>query len=496
MTKSISRRVLLGGLASLAGGQAFANAPLTSLRPAPRPRGFSRQAIVAAEQLVSRAQLGGKLGYVVADARSGQVLETMNPLLPLPPASVAKTATALYGLESLGSEYRFKTRLIATGPLIGGRLKGDLVLVGGGDPVLDTDDLADIARALKDTGLREIEGEFRVFSGALPYQRVIDNSQPDHLGYNPSVSGLNLNFNRVYFQWKREATGYAVSMDARSEKYRPQVAIARMRVVERQGPVYTYSQQGSTDLWTVARGALGDAGSRWLPVRRPDVYAAEVFQALAGAFGIRLPRPVEARSMPGGTVLVAHESASLAAITRLMLKYSTNLTAEVIGMTASAARGRPPGSLENSAQMMNSWMKQSLGTKHAKLKDHSGLSDASRLSASDMVKALVRAGSGGALQALMKEVVPLDANGQRNPGAGHAIRAKTGSLNFVSSLAGFMTCQSGRPLVFSVFTADMNRRAQIQRSERERPEGARGWSKRSRRLQHQLINRWAAIYGE
>ena len=499
MTKLISRRLLLGGMSSLVAFGAQAEAPLTSPRPAPRTplqaATAVRAAIADADQLMEAAQLGGKVGFAVANARTGQVLEAHNPLLKMPPASVAKAVTAVYGLETLGGGYRFRTQLIATGPVVGGEIKGDLVLAGGGDPVMDTDDLADLAARLKAAGVTAVSGKFKVYAGALPYHRVIDRSQPDHLGYNPAVSGLNLNFNRVYFQWKRGASGYDVTMDARSEKYRPQVAIARMRVVDREAPVYTYRQDGNIDNWTVARGALGKEGSRWLPVRRPDLYAAEVFQSFARAQGIRLSTAVPVRSMPGGTVVAALDSAELKTITRLMLKYSTNLTAEVIGLTASTARGRSPKSLEASARAMNSWMKQTLGTKHAKLVDHSGLNDRSRLSASDMIKVLVRTGSTGQLHGLMKEVVPLDAAGDRNPNAGYSIQAKTGSLNFVSSLAGYIQPNTGSPLVFTIFTGDLKRRAGISRDDRERPEGARGWARRSRRLQHQLISRWAAKYG-
>ncbi len=492
MTRGISRRLLLGGLSSLAATRAWGGAPLTSPWPVPREPGLRRVAVAAPDDLIAEARLGGKIAYVVADGASGEVLETLNPLLPMPPASVAKAATATYALETLGSEFRFKTRLIATGPLVNGRLEGDLVLAGAGDPMLNTDNLADMAKALKAAGLREITGKFRVWSGALPYLRVIDQSQPDQVGYNPTICGLNLNYNRVFFEWKRGASGYTVSMDARSEKYRPEVAIARMRVVDRASPVYTYKQDGDIDRWTVSRAALGDGGGRWLPVRRPDLYAGEVFQWLARAHGISLPRAAVVKTLPAGEVLAVHESAKLATIIRLMLKYSVNLTAETVGLTATLARGHKPTSLRASAGRMNGWLKDNLGLRHAKLADHSGLSDRSRLSASDMVKALVRADS--RLHGLMKEVVPLDRNGRKNPEAGHVIHAKTGSLNFVSTLAGYVETADGRPLIFAIFTGDMERREAIPREMRERPEGARGWARRSRWLQHRLIERWVTRF--
>ncbi|MCI2397846.1 D-alanyl-D-alanine carboxypeptidase/D-alanyl-D-alanine-endopeptidase [Aliiroseovarius subalbicans] len=496
MTYEISRRVLLGGLGAALASPALAEAPLTSPFPQRRAADFAKRAVAGAEGLIAQAQLGGKVGFVVANARTGQVLETHNPLLPLPPASVAKAMTAVYGLSALGTTHRFATRLVATGPVQGGVIQGDLVLTGGGDPVLDTDALAAMAGQLKALGVVGVTGKFQVHDGALPYQRVIDDDQPDHLGYNPSVSGLNLNYNRVHFEWKRANTGYTVAMDARSEKHRPEVAMAQMRVVARTTPVYTYSAgKGGVDEWTVAQGALGNGGSRWLPVRNPALYAGEVFQALARAHGVRLPKVRESRKTPTGSVLVSHDSPDLATITRGMLKYSTNLTAEVIGLSASQERGAKPGSLRASASAMSKWAKADLGAKHAKFLDHSGLNDGSRVSASDMAKALVKVGPDGALHNLMKEIRPLDAQGKPFANPRHAIRAKTGTLNFVSSLAGYVDAPDGSKLAFAIFTGDVERRNRIKRSDRERPEGASGWARRSRWLQQQLISRWAVLYG-
>lgn len=131
-------------------------------------------------------------------------------------------------------------------------------------------------------------------------------------------------------------------MDARSANYRPQVQISRMAVIKRQVPVYTYQQKGSTDHWTVASGALGKGGARWLPVRRPDLYAGEVFRTLARAHGIVLPKEKVVKSLPGGTTLATHQSPILREILRGMLKYSTNLSAEMVGLAATQAGGKSP----------------------------------------------------------------------------------------------------------------------------------------------------------
>ncbi|SPF76747.1 D-alanyl-D-alanine carboxypeptidase [Aliiroseovarius pelagivivens] len=493
MTISFSRRAFLAGLGAGAGLPAFANAPVTSLFPAPKPGDYAKNGLPSADALMADAGLGGKLGFMVADARSGEVLEVHNPVLPLPPASVAKAITGAYALSTLGGTHRFQTRLMATGAVQSGVIQGDLILVGGADPTLDTDALSQLAKDLRAKGVTGITGKFHVNGAYLPYQRVIDPGQPDHLGYNPSISGLNLNFNRVHFEWKREGQGWNVAMDARSETLRPAVKVARMEVVDRKSPIFTYKDAAGVDSWTVARAALGKGGSRWLPVRRPDIYAGEVFQVLARGQGVKLPRPLAQDGAPIGEVLVTYSSAQVTEIVQGMLKYSTNLTAEVVGMAASVDVGGTPEDLAGSAAIMSDWAKQALGTRRLKFADHSGLSDQSIVTARDMVKALITLGPDGDLAPLLKTIPP---KSELVPGGGsHTIRAKTGTLNFVSSLAGYVTLPNGRELAFAIFTADMERREAIQKAFRERPQGARGWSRRSRRLQHDLIARWSVLFG-
>ena len=127
---------------------------------------------------------------MVADAKTGLRLEGYRSAVGAPPASVAKALTALYALDVLGAEHRFQTRLMASAPVKDGILQGDLVLVGGGDPTLNTDGLAALAAQLKTAGIREVRGEFQVYEGALPFVQTIDPGQPDHVGYSPAISGI------------------------------------------------------------------------------------------------------------------------------------------------------------------------------------------------------------------------------------------------------------------------------------------------------------------
>ncbi len=501
---NLTRRALLGGGISMIAGAVLADVPLRSLRPVARPEaatatvaaapsGLGPEARLSTAEMVSQARLGGRTGFVALDSRSGEILDQHDAYTRLPPASVTKAVTALYALRTLGPEFRFETALVATGPVVDGVLQGDLVLTGTGDPTLDTDALEAMAKALVATGLRRVTGAFKVWGGALPQQAQIDPVQLPHLGYNPAVSGLNLNYNRVYFAWERSGDGYDLTLDARGTGARPVVSLARMQLSDRRGPVFSYAEDGGVDSWTVARRALGDSGARWLPIRRPAAYAGEVFAALAKDAGLTLGPVVEATAAPKGDTLISHLSDDLTTICRSMLKWSTNLTAEQLGMAATAARGVPAADLAASARAMSTWVE--LHYRAApRFVDHSGLGGGSRVSALQMARILTHPHAREVLRPLLKQIRLHDAKGEALPTPPGLVVAKTGTLNFVSALAGYERTIGGRDIAFAIFSGDVDRRIDSQQDEEERPEGAKSYNGRAKWLQQRLLRRWGIAY--
>lgn len=458
--------------------------------------GAAKRALGGPERLVENAGLSGRVSFAVADVRSGAILEGLNTAVGQPPASVSKALTALYALETLGADHRFHTRLLADGTISNGVLRGDLVLAGGADPTLDTDGLATLAARLKEAGIREVRGDFHVYDGALPFVRSIDPGQPDHVGYSPAVSGIALNFNRVYFEWKRGSNGYALSMDARTDRYRPEVQTARMRLADRSLPVYSYRERNGIDEWTVARSALGRDGGRWLPVRAPGLYAGDVFRTLARSQGITLKSATITRNLPRGAQVIGQvSSAPLRVILRDMLRWSTNLTAEMVGLAATRARGGSPSSLKASGRAMSDWAKARFGMARVDLVDHSGLGDASRMTAQELVQTLVQVRKRDVLRPILKPIAIRDEQGRVLKNHPVKVDAKTGTLNFVSGLGGYMTTATGKELAFAIFSADTDIRARIKRQDREVPQGARSWNGKAKRLQQALIKRWDQLYG-
>jgi serine-type D-Ala-D-Ala carboxypeptidase/endopeptidase (penicillin-binding protein 4) len=146
--------------------------PLEDLQPPPPPA--SRAALMAESAALVDAALGaatGDWGVLVTDEYGREVVAHL-PDTPLLPASTLKVVTAASALETFGPSGRLYTFAEATAPMVGGTLAGDLLLVGGGDPALATDEyarwiyparpvtrLSALADDLVEAGLRRIEGD-------------------------------------------------------------------------------------------------------------------------------------------------------------------------------------------------------------------------------------------------------------------------------------------------------------------------------------------------
>jgi D-alanyl-D-alanine carboxypeptidase/D-alanyl-D-alanine-endopeptidase (penicillin-binding protein 4) len=92
------------------------------------------------------------------------------------PASVIKIATSMAALERFGPAHRFETAFYVDGPVSGGVLEGDLILVSEGDPVLDTNDLVRLAREVIRSGIQRVEGRL-VVTGPFTVGNLHDRRQ-------------------------------------------------------------------------------------------------------------------------------------------------------------------------------------------------------------------------------------------------------------------------------------------------------------------------------
>lgn len=120
---------------------------------------------------------------IVVDARTGVTLFAHNSTASLLPASVEKLAVSYTALRVLGPRFRFRTELVGVGSRSGRVWRGNLVLVGYGDPTLTRSDLSRLARRFADTGIARVQG--RIFGDDTYFDR-----QRDALGWKSSYVGI------------------------------------------------------------------------------------------------------------------------------------------------------------------------------------------------------------------------------------------------------------------------------------------------------------------
>ena len=372
--------------------------------------------------------LSGRYGYVLMDVQTGEIISERNADRSFIPASLSKIPTMLLALNALGAEHRFETRLLADGHIDKGVLRGNLHLVGSGDPTLKTRDLEVMSDALALQGIARITGDFTYNTDALPRSSVINKSQPNDHHYNPAISGLNLDLN----------------------------------------------------LWR-SRGVRRKAKS-------PGLRAAHLFRKAASLRGISLPSPKHFSGDAPGHTVANHFSAPVSKIAESMMMLSTNLTAEALGALSVGVMGDQPTSLNQAATATTDWLKEQsypIGGKGWKgfiLANHSGLSSQSRATPRQMAS-IVRLG----YQKFGQRFRSLHA--EHNAGGYQAfdMRGKTGSMRFVRGYSGFLSI-GGRDMIFAIMSNDAKRRALADAGVDDLD--SRAWMRKARKLELAVLGDW------
>jgi D-alanyl-D-alanine carboxypeptidase/D-alanyl-D-alanine-endopeptidase (penicillin-binding protein 4) len=359
------------------------------------------------------------VALVVEEVETGRRLVAHRAAEPGLPASTLKLATALAALDALGPEHRFATRVAVTGRVAdAGVLEGDVIVIGGGDPLLDVDGLMTLASDLRAAGIRRVAGRFLVDDGLLPRLPQVNPGQPVEAGYNAGIGALSLAFNRVL----RPAGGHFT-----------------IPALRERGPAW---RRLPTD-----RPAA-------VPVQDAGMHAAWVLHDLAASLGVALPEPARATVPADARPVAEVQSRPLRDIVQAMLLYSNNQIAEIVGLSATRA-----GSLEESAARLEATLRAALPEVDwdgFRLTNHSGLDPGARASADQLLAIL-------ALAERRHDILPLLPAAAwsgslesrfRQPEAALRIWAKTGSLDFASALVGYVLPPSGRPLRIAVLITD------------------------------------------
>lgn len=383
------------------------------------------------------------------------------------PASTIKIVTALAALLELGDDYQFQTTLETNGTLRSDRLTGDLIARFSGDPTLRRTHLRTMLTALYRQGLRRIEGNLvidtSVFAGSdmapgwpwndinhcfstPPGAAVVDKNCFSSSLYSAANIG-----ERAFI---RTADWYPVNMHS--------------EVVTVNADKSYYCQLdihfGGLNNYTLA----GCIRPRKAPlplsfaVRDGAAWAGAILKAELQHANIAFTGRIVRQRQPGasGTIIAATRSAPLRDLLKVMLKKSDNLIADALFRTIANHYYRVPATWHAGSDAVRQILKKKAGIElmNTVLVDGSGLSRHNLISAATMMQILQYIGKNDN-QLHFIAMLPLAGfdgtlryrAGLSEAGLNGKASAKTGSLQGVYNLAGFMTTASGAQLAFVQF---------------------------------------------
>lgn len=407
---------------------------------------------------------GTSIGFCLIDSK-GAVTMDENAGTALIPASSFKTLTTATALEILGPDFHFTTELKSTAPILEGVIKGDLVIVGGGDPMLKLDDLKAWAADLKQRGLTRVAGTIRVdssfFSGSL-YGDFWNWGDIGN-GYGSGVAGLNLNHNRYILMFQ---AGPEVGSPAQLLGINLEVPGAIWKNEVTTGPadsgdgVMIHGGENATAIYlrgTVPLGAAKFQARGAVP--DPARFAAHHFRAALQDAGIQVGSPGTgaglakksgsgngppknsgngvATSIVSATAsnsLLKHDSPPLLDIIKSIHKVSDNQETECVFRMLGLKAGKP------SAEVIREhWKTRGLEFAGLRMEDGSGLSRADFIRPLDLARLQFLAGTGP--QGIAYKASLLSENG---------LTWKIGAMSGIRTYTGYAKTKSGEEYCYAL----------------------------------------------
>lgn len=429
--------------------------------------GFSLQG----EPGAGGALRGASLGFMVSDVRTGQILASENADFLLSPASVAKLFISAAALEMLGPGYRFGTRFLIQGSLdqAKGVLNGNLVVQGGGDPTAGSfyflkngnpdDPFLSLTDILKNKGIRRITGSIVSDISAFAEWSVPGSWMWEDIGnyYGATPGALNILDNTVSLIFNTPASPGGQAVLIRTDPELPGISwISEVR-----------SGSGNRDLAYVY-------GSPW-DTRR---YIRGTIPAGRTGFGVRasMPDPAEAyvdllvKRLEDAGISIGNDGQSsnsatekipfhtiwsppVAEICSVLNHESVNLLAEALVMQL-AYKSTGSGDHDEGMELMRSFVRVNITPEPFFLEDGSGLSRFTAVTVRQLNDLLLYMHRSENAE-IFRTGLPLAGAGtlrafRASDFPGNTLRAKSGSMTRVRAYAGYLVCQSGREVAFSV----------------------------------------------
>ncbi len=398
---------------------------------------------------------------LVRPADSPHTLYELNSAKLMMPGSAMKIVTAAAAAEQLGADYQFETKVVALAPVESGVLRGDVYVVGGGDPGISERGgtpgvLRALAREVREAGITRVEGgvvgdddlfDDRGFGAGW----TLDNIP---YGYSAAVTALEYNEGSVDLVIRSGTTeGEPVTIHVRPDGGGLQIANRLVTVEETgTGRLTLQRQPGSPRL--VVEGQVPARAApfvRTASVDNPTRFFASAFRAALMAEGVPVAGDAididDFASKPDladARTLVSRKSAPLRQILSSMMKVSQNQYAELLLKAVGIERVR---------EALRRW---NVADDSYVMADGSGLSRYNYVTSDALVRILqAMRGQSDDASAFVESLPVAGRDGtlagrlMKTPAEGK-VRAKTGTVDNVRAIAGYVETADGDTLVFSM----------------------------------------------
>jgi D-alanyl-D-alanine carboxypeptidase/D-alanyl-D-alanine-endopeptidase (penicillin-binding protein 4) len=401
-----------------------------------------------------------KVGVYAVDLESGQVLASRRGDDAFNPASNQKLFTAATALDVFGPGHRWYTRLRGTEKA---GVVDTLYVEAVGDPSLHFEHLLDWTTELKAKGITRIEGDIVIDEGAfgsgLP--PAFDQKDED-AAYRPAIGAFSVAFNGVSVIVEPGENGgpARVRLDPPNDYVRVENSAKTVSGKSRRAYVSARSE-GDVTVVKVT-GKIGTSATPVVARKRiesPSLFAGAALERALEWVGIEVGGTVKVGDMPKGLpTLVSHESQSVAHVVYLMNKYSNNFMAEMlfrhVGLTDEGHSDQA-----SQASYIEVAKKVGVDIKGLSVTNGSGLYDGNLVSPRQVGALLVGMSKhrwGAEFEASLP-IAGVDgtlSRRLRGESTQELLRGKTGTLNEVTALSGYVTTAGGRRLAYVIIFND------------------------------------------
>ncbi len=399
-----------------------------------------------------------EISLYVTDIESGEVVLEWNADEPRNPASTIKLITTLVGLDVLGPAYTWTTDIYALGEVENGRLNGDLLIKGHGDPFLVTERVWQMLRLVRQYGIQEIGGDLLIddsYFQVPDFDPAAFDNQPLR-AYNVGANALLMNFKvvRYWFEPDFDKNAVRVLVDPPLDNLKVDNRLS-LKPGSCRGYQRGISISANESFDEIALSGRFPSGCERYAMDRSVLDHAEFAYGLVSSLWRELGGQFDGdwrREMAPEEVepLLEFRSLPLGHLIKRINKYSNNVMARQMLYTLAAEDEKLPPTEAAGRHLIKTWLEErDLDGGGFVLENGAGLSRESRISARQFGRILSYAWQ----QPYMPEFLAsmslsgLDGTARRrfrDPSLSGLAHLKTGSLDHVSAVSGYMQSRSGR----------------------------------------------------